>query len=117
MPRHPKDASVGLKVKHFGPQLLLQADDAAAATEGEEITLMGWGNAKITKVLKNADGSVAKLEGALYLQGDVKAKTRKLTWLAETPELQASRLALCGLTARVLKLNLDLLGIEALERL
>ena len=36
---------------------------------------------------------------------------------AETPELQKSRLALCGLTASVLKLNLDLLGIETLERL
>jgi len=36
---------------------------------------------------------------------------------AETAELQASRLALCGLAASVLKLNLDLLGIETLERL
>ena len=36
---------------------------------------------------------------------------------AETPALQRSRLALCGLTASVLKLNLNLLGIEELERL
>lgn len=36
---------------------------------------------------------------------------------AETAELQRSRLALCEVTASVLRLGLDLLGIEALERL
>jgi arginyl-tRNA synthetase len=36
---------------------------------------------------------------------------------AETEELRASRLALCELTSRVMVLGLDLLGIEAPERL
>ena len=36
---------------------------------------------------------------------------------AETAELQRSRLALCSLTASVLRLSLGLLGIDTLERL
>ncbi len=36
---------------------------------------------------------------------------------ADTPTAQRSRLALCRLTAATLKLNLELLGIETLERL
>ena len=36
---------------------------------------------------------------------------------AETPELRDSRLLLCDLTARTLKLALDLLGIKKVERM
>lgn len=36
---------------------------------------------------------------------------------AESSELRASRLALCALTARILKLSLSLLGIEVVERM
>ncbi len=36
---------------------------------------------------------------------------------AETAELRTSRLRLCDLTARVLKLGLDLLGIETIEKM
>ena len=36
---------------------------------------------------------------------------------APTPELRRSRLALCQLTARILRLSLDLLGIRVLERM
>jgi arginyl-tRNA synthetase len=36
---------------------------------------------------------------------------------AETPEVRASRLKLCDLTSRTLKLGLDLLGIRVLERM
>ena len=36
---------------------------------------------------------------------------------AETPEIQKSRLALCSLSASVLRLSLGLVGIDTLERL
>jgi arginyl-tRNA synthetase len=36
---------------------------------------------------------------------------------ADTPEIRASRLLLCDLTARVLKQGLELLGIETVERM
>ena len=46
---------------------------------------MGWGNALVKGVHKDAGtGRVTTLDGALHLQGDVKAKTRKLTWLADS---------------------------------
>jgi len=92
LPLHPKDASLGKKVKAFSPTVLLQADDAAAAATGEEVTLMGWGNALLQAVHKDDQGRVASLDGALHLQGDVKAKTRKLTWLADSPDLVACTL-------------------------
>jgi len=37
--------------------------------------------------------------------------------LKSAAEQRASRLALCDLTARVLKLGLDVLGIETLEQM
>jgi arginyl-tRNA synthetase len=36
---------------------------------------------------------------------------------AETPELRASRLLLCDLTARTIRQALDLLGIRTVERM
>jgi arginyl-tRNA synthetase len=36
---------------------------------------------------------------------------------AETDELKTSRLLLCDLTARTIKLGLDLLGIQVVERM
>jgi len=36
---------------------------------------------------------------------------------AETPELMQSRLALCDLTAKVLRQGLQLLGIEVVQRM
>ena len=46
---------------------------------------MGWGNALVKGVHKDGGtGRVTTLDGALHLQGDVKAKTRKLTWLADS---------------------------------
>jgi arginyl-tRNA synthetase len=36
---------------------------------------------------------------------------------AETPELRASRLLLCDLTARTIALGLSLLGIQVVEKM
>jgi len=86
--RHPKDESLGKKVRLFGGStVFLQADDAASLAEGEEVTMMSWGNAIISASIKDAAGKVVALEGELYLAGDVKKKTKKVTWLADTPDL------------------------------
>ena len=84
---HPKDESLGKKVRVFAKTVLLQADDAAAVAEGEEVTLMSWGNCVIRCVLRGGGGKVTRLDGELHLAGSVKATKKKLTWLAETPEL------------------------------
>ena len=70
----------------FAPTVLLQADDAAAVAEGEEVTLMSWGNAIILEV-KKVNGKVVELRGELHLAGSVKSTKKKLTWLANTADL------------------------------
>ena len=50
VPLHPKNAEMGTKAVWFGPRLLLEGEDAAALKEGEEVTLMKWGNAVVKKV-------------------------------------------------------------------
>jgi len=85
--KHPKDQSLGKKVRLFAPTVLLQQEDAALIAEGEEVTLMSWGNAIVKTVVRADSGAVVRLEGALHLAGDVKKTKKKLTWLADTPDL------------------------------
>merc|ERR1719198_197110 len=83
---HPKDESLGRKVRYFAPTVLLQADDAASVAKDEEVTLMSWGNAIIREIVLEG-GKVVSLVGELHLAGSVKATKKKLTWLAQTPDL------------------------------
>eukprot|EP00937_MAST-01D_sp_MAST-1D-sp2_P007709 g7709.t1 len=78
---HPKNKDVGTKVLHQAAELLLEADDAAQMAEGEEITLMRWGNAIVRKIAKGADGALV-LDGELNPNGDFKTTKKKVTWLA-----------------------------------
>uniref|UniRef100_A0A7S4HK72 glutamate--tRNA ligase n=1 Tax=Prymnesium polylepis TaxID=72548 RepID=A0A7S4HK72_9EUKA len=85
---HPKDESLGKKVRLYSPTVLLQADDAAGLAAGEEVTLMSWGNVIVREVRKDAPGGkVASIVAELHLEGSVKATKKKLTWLASTPDL------------------------------
>ena len=47
---------------------------------------MSWGNAIVREVVKEG-GKVVKLIGELHLAGNVKSTKKKLTWLADTPDL------------------------------
>ena len=48
--KHPKDPSVGMKDVFYGPNILLEAEDAEGLKEGDKVTLINWGNAVITSV-------------------------------------------------------------------
>lgn len=85
--KHPKDESMGTKIRFFGPDLLLQADDAAGLSVGEEVTLMSWGNVIITGLELDAQGELAGITADLNLAGSVKSTKKKFTWLAATPDL------------------------------
>ena len=87
-PLHPKNAALGVKDSHFSRDVWLEAADADTLVEGEEITLMKWGNAVITRVVRSSSGSggsgsgiVVELEGTLNLAGDFKKTEKKVTWL------------------------------------
>lgn len=91
-PKHGKNPELGTKLVAYGPTVLIDQIDAQAFTEGEEITLMNWGNAFVRKVSRSLDSLernlVTALELELNLDGDVKTTKQKITWLAtEAQEL------------------------------
>ena len=85
--RHKKYEGAGKKATVFTKRVWLNQADGAAVSEGEEITLMDWGNAIISKVKKDENGLVMGLKGQLHLEGSVKSTKLKITWLPETTEL------------------------------
>uniref|UniRef100_A0A7N0U843 glutamate--tRNA ligase n=1 Tax=Kalanchoe fedtschenkoi TaxID=63787 RepID=A0A7N0U843_KALFE len=87
IPRHKKYEGAGEKCTTFTKGIWIDFSDASSISEDEEITLMDWGNAIVKKIVKDGDGNVTQLEGALHLQGSVKTTKLKLTWLPDTNEL------------------------------
>lgn len=47
----------------IGPEVMLERTDAEAVKDGEEITLMRWGNVKVHTVQRNEEGAVVDLTG------------------------------------------------------
>lgn len=87
IPRHKKFDGAGKKATTFTKQILLDAADAAAVSEGEEVTLMDWGNAIVEALQRDEKGTVIGLVGCLHLEGSVKSTKLKLTWLPDFSEL------------------------------
>jgi glutamyl-tRNA synthetase len=79
-PKHPKNKDVGIKDVFFGPELVLDQADVKTFKEGEEITLMAWGNAFVRN-LPSSD-PIPNITCELNLKGDVKTTDKKVTWLA-----------------------------------
>ena len=94
---HAKNAELGKKKVVYSKNIILDQADAQSFAEDEEITLMNWGNAIVRKksyslnplnLLKPAEEKViTELELELHLQGDVKATSKKVTWLSNDQEL------------------------------
>ncbi|KAL7625916.1 hypothetical protein AAE478_005140 [Parahypoxylon ruwenzoriense] len=79
-PLHPKNLSVGTKKVAFSKELILDQADAKSFKDGEEITLMQWGNA-IVKSVASGD-PITGLSCELNLKGDVRTTDKKVTWLS-----------------------------------
>ncbi|XP_042468235.1 glutamate--tRNA ligase, cytoplasmic-like [Zingiber officinale] len=86
IPRHKKYEPAGQKATTYTNRIWLDYADASSITEGEEVTLMDWGNA-IVKEIKKEDGNITHLVGVLHPEGSVKTTKLKLTWLPDTEEL------------------------------
>lgn len=43
---------MGSKEVWYGPKVFIEGEDAVTLSEGEMVTLMNWGNVKITKINK-----------------------------------------------------------------
>ncbi|WFD32696.1 glutamate--tRNA ligase [Malassezia sp. CBS 17886] len=82
LPRHKKNAELGTKTTVFDSSILLEQADAASFEDGEEVTLMDWGNVIVRGREHAADGAVTRLQLDANLDGDFKATKKKVTWLA-----------------------------------
>eukprot|EP00479_Gromia_sphaerica_P010723 TRINITY_DN5018_c0_g1_i1.p1 TRINITY_DN5018_c0_g1~~TRINITY_DN5018_c0_g1_i1.p1 ORF type:complete len:401 (+),score=90.88 TRINITY_DN5018_c0_g1_i1:110-1312(+) len=81
---HPKRPELGTNTIFVNNKILVEPEDADSFTEGEEITLMNWGNAIVEKKIVGDTGDIIGLEGRLHLAGDVKKTKKKISWLADT---------------------------------
>jgi len=77
---HPKDPSMGTKDMYLAKKVYLRKEDAQVLSEGEEVTLMHWGNVIVEKITKKGD-AVASMSGKLHLEGNPKNTKYKLNWL------------------------------------
>ena len=69
----------------FGKSIYLQQADAVDIVDGEEVTLLRWGNVIVNKVIKNNNGVVTKIECTYnVVKGDVKKTKKKIHWVANT---------------------------------
>ncbi|PBP21276.1 glutamyl-tRNA synthetase [Diplocarpon rosae] len=79
-PKHAKNPAVGTKKVAFSKHLILDQEDVKLFKEGEEITLMGWGNAFVRSITGSSPITAVSLE--LHLEGDFKKTEKKVTWLS-----------------------------------
>ncbi|RPB20071.1 glutamyl-tRNA synthetase [Terfezia boudieri ATCC MYA-4762] len=86
-PRHAKNKDLGTKKVYFGPTILLDQADAASFKDGEEITLMSWGNAIVSNIATSpTTGKILSLDLTLHLEGDFKKTEKKVTWLEKVKQ-------------------------------
>ena len=102
LPRHKKNAEVGEKQTVYYKHILLEQADARSVSEGEELTLMDWGNAIVRKKVVEGD-KVTSLELELHLAGDVKKTKLKVggsLWFSSfrMPSSVPARITLAALT-------------------
>ena len=70
--KHKKNADIGNKNVVFSSTVLLEQNDAKEIADGEEVTLMDWGNAIMHKVNRDESGKVVSIDAELHLEGDFK---------------------------------------------
>eukprot|EP01135_Chromosphaera_perkinsii_P008451 Nk52_evm19s1360 gene=Nk52_evmTU19s1360 len=106
MPKHKKNADVGTKKVAYGKEILLDQDDAKDLVEGEEVTLMDWGNCIIKKVHKKGN-VVTSVDAVLNLDGDFKKTKKKLTWLCKGSLLKNVECEFCEFDNLIIKKKLE----------
>lgn len=85
VPLHKAKEDLGNKPLFFANKIIVERDDAVALAEGEKITLLKWGNAKVLEKKVADDGSIA-LKAELNVEDQDFKGTKKLTWIADVEE-------------------------------
>lgn len=78
---HPKDISKGTKQVLVGSQLYIERDDANLLIEGQNVTLINWGNILIKKIEKE-NNVIKQIIAQLNLKNKDYKNTLKITWLS-----------------------------------
>ncbi|KAF7970233.1 hypothetical protein HWV62_24776 [Athelia sp. TMB] len=84
LPKHKKNPEVGEKKTVYSSNIVIDQEDALSFEDQEEITLMDWGNAIVTKKTTDASGTITALEMKLHLEGDFRKTKKKITWLSQS---------------------------------
>jgi hypothetical protein len=63
IPVHPQKPELGSRVVRRFHKVLVENEDIVLVKEGEEVTLLRWGNFVIDKISKDATGRVVSAEG------------------------------------------------------
>ncbi|KAK3902189.1 ribosomal protein L25/Gln-tRNA synthetase [Staphylotrichum tortipilum] len=71
-PLHPKNPSLGTKSVVYSNTILFNQSDTSTFAQGEEITLMNWGNAIVRSLTTAPVGLVTAITVDLNLSGDAK---------------------------------------------
>ncbi|RNF16339.1 putative glutamyl-tRNA synthetase [Trypanosoma conorhini] len=91
---HKKVPEMGTKTYFKSDVIFLDTEDVALLKEGDEITLMDWGNAYIKNMRSVGESStITDADIVLHLEGDVKKTKYKLTWVPENPNAEVMELA------------------------
>jgi glutamyl-tRNA synthetase len=91
VPRHKKNPELGNKVVAYSNKIFIEGDDAKDLVEKEEVTLMDWGNVVIDSVAADPQGRKT-FKAHLHLEGSVKDTKKKLTWLADVPDVASVKI-------------------------
>lgn len=97
-PKYVKNLELGVKKVLYDQTILLEQIDAQSLKEGEEITLMNWGNAYVRRIARDKTGqdNVTGIDLELHLEGDVKKTKKSLGLRLSSPT--SFQLIYCALT-------------------
>lgn len=79
---HPQKPEMGMRVMRRYNKLYIDQCDAVTIKEGEEITLLRWGNFVISRIEKDTDGCVTHMHATFDEEATNFSKTKKITWIA-----------------------------------
>ncbi|KAG5472926.1 hypothetical protein LSCM4_02252 [Leishmania orientalis] len=84
-PLHKKDPNMGEKTYYKSDVIFLDAEDVVLIKDGDEVTLMDWGNVFIKDIKRpSADTLPTEATIVLHPEGDVKKTKFKFTWVPES---------------------------------
>lgn len=82
---HPQKPELGVRPMRRGRCVLLDQCDAALLKEDEEVTLLRWGNVRVTRIERDA-GVVVHVRATYLPDATNFSKTKKLSWLTQSDD-------------------------------